>query len=150
MRTSTVRNRATDDRPPRPITIKAAERLGAFKLARLWADPNAWQLDDRTAHDELAELAVMSALGKLLHDWQPIAIHGAMRAGARPEAVASAVGSDVQDTYQQWREWAEHQRDLVYDGGKLGLSPEEYDSIERRFVVAGACVAGAGLGKRVA
>lgn len=145
MRRSTPRNRTTDDRPPRPITSKAAEKLGAFELARLWADPNAWQLYDRTAHDELAELAVMSALGKLLHNWQPIAIHGAMRADAHPEAVASALDGDVQETYERWREWAEHQRDLVYDGGQLGLSPGEYDSIELRFVRAGASVAATDL-----
>lgn len=150
MRRITPRKQPTDHRPPRPITLKAAEKLGAFELANLWSDPSAWHVDERTAYDELAELAVMSALGKWLHHWQPVAIHGAMRAGARPEAIASALGGDLQDAYEQWCEWAERQRDFVFDGGEMGISPDEYDSVERRFVQAGATMADLGSGKQVA
>jgi len=77
-----------DESPSRPITFRAAEDLGPFELAQLWADRTAWPLDDRTQYDELSELAVMSALGKWLRLWQPMAIHSAMLAGARPEAAA--------------------------------------------------------------
>jgi hypothetical protein len=140
MRKTMPYEQATDDESPRPITLKAAEKLGAFELARLWADPEAWPLGKRTPYDELAELAMMSALAKWLHNWQPMAIHGAMRAGARPEAVTAALGSSLQDAYEQWREWAERQRDLVFDGGKLGVSPEEYDSVAGRFAEAGISV----------
>jgi hypothetical protein len=48
----------------RPITFRAAEDLGAFELAQLWADRTAWPLTERTAYDELAELATMAALAK--------------------------------------------------------------------------------------
>jgi hypothetical protein len=75
--------------PERPITFNAAEDLGAFGLAELWADRTAWPISERTAY---AELATMSALAKWLTRWPPIAIHGAMLAGAKPEAVAGALG----------------------------------------------------------
>jgi hypothetical protein len=150
MRRTIPYQRVADDRPPRPITLRAAEKLDAFELARLWSDPNAWFLDERTAHDELAELAVMTALGNWLHDWQPIAIHGAMRAGARPEAVVAALGGDLDGAYERWRDWATRQRDLLYEGGKLGISPEEYDSVEQRFVGAGVAIAVPDCRKQVA
>ena len=72
--------RAEAGDPQRPITFRAAEDLGAFELAQLWADRTAWPLDERTAYDELAELACISALGKWLRCWQPIAIHSAVLA----------------------------------------------------------------------
>jgi hypothetical protein len=56
--------------------------MGAFELAQLWTDRTAWPINERTQFDELSELAVMSALGKWLSLWQPLAIHGAMLAGA--------------------------------------------------------------------
>jgi len=74
----------SDETPSRPLTFRAAEDLGPFELAQLWADRTAWPLDERTQYDELSELAVMSALGKWLRLWQPIAIHSAMLAGAPP------------------------------------------------------------------
>ena len=43
--------------PGRPVTFSAAESLGAFGLAQLWADRTAWPIDERTPYDELAELA---------------------------------------------------------------------------------------------
>lgn len=52
--------------PSRPVTFRAAESLGAFELAQLWADRTAWPIDERTQYDELSELAVMSALGNSL------------------------------------------------------------------------------------
>jgi hypothetical protein len=79
-----------DETPSRPLTFRAAESLGAFELAQLWADRTAWPIDERTQYDELSELAVMSALGAWLRRWQPIAIHSAMLAGARPEAIEGA------------------------------------------------------------
>jgi hypothetical protein len=55
-------------------TFIVAERLGPFELAQRWADRTSWPLD-RTANDELAELACMSALVCWLRRWQPMAIH---------------------------------------------------------------------------
>src|SRR5690242_14577620 len=54
------RSSKREQTPSRPITFRAAEDLGAFELARLWTDRTAWPIDERTAYDELAELAVMS------------------------------------------------------------------------------------------
>lgn len=137
MRKAMPHKQATDDRPPRPITFRAAEKLGAFELAQLWSDPSGWRIHERAVRDELAELAVMSALAEWLHRWQPMAIHGAMLAGARPEAVASALGGGIQDVYERWSEWALAQRDVVYEGGELGISPEDYDAVARRFAAVG-------------
>jgi hypothetical protein len=90
--------------PGRPVTFSAAEGLGAFELAQLWADRTAWPIDERTPLDELAELACMSALGAWLSRWQPMAIHGAMLAGANPEAVAGALGSSLDVAFERWHE----------------------------------------------
>src|ERR1700683_3464968 len=127
-------NRSPDKRgesSPRPITFRAAENLGAFELAQLWADRTAWPVDERTQYDELSELAVMSALGKWLRLWHPIAIHSAMLAGARPEAVAGALGNSLQVAFDRWHEWALHQRDFIA-GGKPGISAEEYETVARQ------------------
>ena len=82
-----ARSQKRSDAPERPITFHAAEDLGAFELAQLWADRTAWPIDQRTPYDELAELACMSALAKWLRRWQPIAIHSAMLAGAITEPI---------------------------------------------------------------
>ena len=95
-----------DEPPRRPITFRAAEDLGPFELAQLWCDRTAWPIDERTQYDELSELAVMSALATWLRRWQPIAIHGAILAGARPEAVAGALGESLQVAFERWHEWA--------------------------------------------
>jgi hypothetical protein len=122
--------------PERPVTLNAAERLGAFELAQLWADRTAWPVDERTPYDELAELACMSALAKWLRRWQPVAIHGAMLAGARPEAVAGALGNSLQVAFDRWHEWASMQLDFVV-GGRLGITQDEYDAVARRFAALG-------------
>lgn len=122
----------SDETPSRPITFRAARELGPFALAELWCDRTAWPIGDRTQYDELAELAVMSALATWLHMWQPIAIHGAILAGARPEAVAGALGESVETTHARWHEWALEQRDFVV-GGKQGITTEDYDTVAARF-----------------
>jgi hypothetical protein len=122
--------------PERPITFHAAENLGAFQLAELWADRTAWPINERSAYDELAELACISALARWLTRWQPIAIHGAMLAGAKPEAVAGALGSSLDETYRRWHEWAVRQRNFVI-GGKLGITEEAYEAVAREFAAAG-------------
>ena len=127
------RSRNRSEPSPRPITFRAAEDLGAFELAQLWADRTAWPIDERTPYDELSELAVMSALGTWLQRWQPIAIHGAMLAGAKPEAVAGALGNSLEVAFERWREWAMRQRDFVIDG-KPAMSDKEYEAVARRFI----------------
>jgi hypothetical protein len=121
-----------DEPPSRPITFRAAEDLGALELARLRADSSVWALTDRTQYDELAELAVMSALGTWLRRWLPIAIHGAILAGARPEAVAGALGESIEVAYEHWQEWAVIQRDNIVCN-RPGITAEEYDAVARRF-----------------
>ncbi len=125
-----------DDPPSRPVTFRAAENLGTFELAQLWADRTAWPIDERTQYDELSELAVKSALGKWLRLWQPMAIHSAMLAGARPEAIAGALGNSLQVALDRWYEWALCQRDFII-GGKPGIMPEEYVTVAPRFAALG-------------
>jgi hypothetical protein len=132
-----IQSRNRNDPPPRPVTFTAAEDLNPFELAELWADRMAWPVDGRTPHDELAELAVMSALEAWLRRWQPIAIHSAMLAGARPEAVAGALGDSVDVAYQRWNEWAIRQRDFIV-GGKLGITQDEYNTVAEHFAAVGA------------
>lgn len=130
------RSSRASDPPSRPITFRAAEDLGPFELARLWTDTTAWPVAERSKYDELAELAVMSALEKWLHRWQPIAIHGAMLADARPEAIMGAIGNSLEVAFERWHEWALQQRDLIV-GDKPGITAEEYETVARRFAAIG-------------
>jgi hypothetical protein len=129
-----IRSHKRSEAPERPITFNAAEDLGAFGLAELWADRTAWPMNERTAY---AELACMSALAKWLQRWQPIAIHGAILASAKPEAVAGALGNSVDEAYQRWHEWASRQRDFIVNG-EPGLTEDEYQAVARRFSATGA------------
>jgi hypothetical protein len=131
-----ISSRERPEAAGRPVTFHAAESLGPFELAQLWADRTAWPVDERTAHDELAELACMSALAELLTRWQPVAIHSAMLAGARMEAVAGALGNSLQVAFDRWHEWASPQRDFVADGNP-GITQDEYEIVARRFSAAG-------------
>ena len=131
-----IPSRKRPEIPARPITFNAAEDLGAFDLAQLWADRIAWPLNGRTPYDELAELACMSALAVWLQRWLPIAIHGAMRAGAKPEAVAGALGSSIDEAYRRWHEWALVQREFICNG-KPGITEGEYEAVARRFGALG-------------
>jgi hypothetical protein len=131
-----IQSRKRSEPPPRPITFRAAEDLNPFDLAELWADRSAWPVDERTQYDELAELAVMYALAKWLQRWQPIAIHSAMRAGGRPEAVAGAFDNTLDVVFQRWHEWAIQQRDLII-GSKPGITQDEYEAVAKRFVTGG-------------
>ena len=130
------RRRAELGAPERPITFRAAEELGAFELAQLWADCTAWNLNERTAYDELAELACMSALAKWLARWQPIAIHSAVLAGARIEAIAGALGGSLQAAFDCWQEWASRQRDFIVSG-KPSITEDEYETVAQRFASVG-------------
>lgn len=69
-------------------------------------DPTAWPIDERTPYDELAELACMSALAAWLRRWVPVAVHGAVLAGAKPEAVADALGNSLRVASERWQEWS--------------------------------------------
>jgi hypothetical protein len=131
-----IQSRKQGDPPQRPITFRAAEEMGAFELAQLWSDRLAWPVDERTQYDELAELAVMSALDKWLRRWQPIAIHSALLAGTRPEAIAAALGSSLDVAFERWHEWARGQLEFIVNG-KLGITQEEYDLAARRFAAEG-------------
>jgi hypothetical protein len=125
--------RLSSDIPERPITFNAAQDLGAFELAELWADRSAWPLQDRTVYDELAELACMSALARWLTRWLPIAIHSAMKAGAEPGAVTRACGLDVDATFQRWNAWAVAQRDFIISSTP-GITTDDYETVRALFV----------------
>ncbi|HUA24195.1 MAG TPA: hypothetical protein VMA54_08765 [Steroidobacteraceae bacterium] len=130
------RSRNRSEPPSRPITFRAAEDLGAFELAQLWTDRMAWPIDGRTQYDELSELAIMSALGAWLRRWQPIAIHCAMLAGARPVAIESALGESLQVAFERWSEWALKQRDFIISG-EPGITGDEYETVAREFAALG-------------
>jgi hypothetical protein len=78
----------------------------------------------------------MSALVTWLRRWQPVAIHSAILAGARPETVAGALGDSVQVTFERWQEWALCQRDFIVSG-KPGITAEEYETVACRFAALG-------------
>jgi hypothetical protein len=78
----------------------------------------------------------VSALAKWLTRWQPIAIHSAVLAGARMEAVAGALGNSLQVSFDRWQEWATWQRDFIA-GGEPGITEDEYEAVARRFAAAG-------------
>ena len=123
---------------PKPLRVYGPMpvALAAFELANLWSDRTAWPIDERTHYDELSELAVMSALGRWLRRWQPVAIHGAILAGARSEAVAGAMGNSTEVAFGRWYEWAMAQRDFL-SNGKPGITEEEHETVARRFAAVG-------------
>lgn len=116
------------------VTRDVAEELSPYELAERWADRLSWPWE-RTAHDELAELAVFSALARWLTRWQPIHIHRALLAGASVEAVAVALGTSPEETCRIWHAWATRQRELLI-GGRRGVSVEEYATVAQIFTAA--------------
>jgi hypothetical protein len=67
----------------------------------IWIGTAGPTAGERTECDALSEVAVMSARGKWLGLWQPIAIRSAMLAGARPEAIMAAIDSSLQVAYER-------------------------------------------------
>jgi len=80
----------------------------------------------------------MSALGTWSRRWQPIAMHSAMLAGARLEAIMGALGSSPQAASERWHEWVVRQRDFIASG-RPGITAEEFDTVARRFAALGIC-----------
>jgi len=126
----------------RPVTFEAAEDLGVFELASRWADRLSWPMpQNRSASDDLAELACMSALARWLVRWQPIQLHRAVLAGAGLQAVAAALGGSVDEAFRLWHPWAVQQRKSVV-WGKPGVTAEEFETVVRAFATAGVSVQG--------
>ena len=75
----------------------------------------------------------MSALASWLYRWQPIAVHGAILAGAKPEDVAEALGDSIEATFERWRKWAERQRDYIVSD-RPTMTKEEFDFVTHRFI----------------
>lgn len=113
-------------------TFGEADDLGPYELARLWGDPLTWPALDRTAADELSELAVMSALRAWLQRWQPIHIHRALLAGAEVAEVCAAMDAPPEEVAEVWRRWVDGQRRLVI-GGRPGVSEHEYRTVAERL-----------------
>jgi hypothetical protein len=57
-------------------------------------------------------------------------------AGARPDAVAGALGDTVVATFDLWHGWALRQRDFIMDG-RPGIAMDEYDTVAQSFARAG-------------
>ena len=98
----------------------------------------AWPMN-ATAHNEIAELACMSALAQWLARWQPIQIHRAVLRGAEPAVVAAALGDDITQTFGRWCSWALEQRDSVVCG-RPGVTAKEYETVAAVFAAAGVVV----------
>ena len=73
--------------------------------------------------------------GEVARPLAAIAIHGAMLAGAKPEAVAGALGKSIDVAFERWHGWAARQRDFII-AGKPGITEEEYEAVARRFAAA--------------
>jgi len=126
----------------KPVTFEGAEGLGAFELASRWADRLSWPMPlNRSASDDLAELACMSALARWLERWQPIQLHRAVLAGAALEAVAAALGGSIDDAFRLWHLWAVQQRESVICG-RPGVTAEEFETVALAFTTAGVSVRG--------
>jgi len=127
-----------------PVTFDQAEDVGAYALAARWADRMSWPFPGHEdASDHLAELACMSVLARWLTRWQPIPIHRAVLAGAKPESVAAAFGGSVAEAFGCWREWATGQRDSVICG-RPGVTAEDYETVAAAFAAASATAASGG------
>jgi hypothetical protein len=114
----------------RALRAVELDGVSAFDLARGWGERAGWRIgDDRRAEDELAELAVMSALAAWLDRWAPISVHRAVLGGATPTQVADAMGTDVSTVAQRWRAWADRQRWLRESGSRFGMPPAEYATV---------------------
>jgi hypothetical protein len=122
------------------VTFREAEELGAFELARQWANRLSWPALERSAPDDLAELAYMSALARWLTRWRPILIHRAVLEGAEPTAVAVALGGSIDEAFHCWHRWAVRQCGSLI-GGKPGVTAEDYEAVMRAFAAAGVIVA---------
>ena len=126
----------------RPVTFEGAEDLGAFELASRWADRLSWPMPlNRSASDDLAELACMSALTRWLVRWQPIQLHRAVLAGAGLGATAAALGGSIDEAFRLWQPWAVKQRESLICG-KPGVTAEEFETMARAFAIAGLSVPG--------
>jgi len=79
---------------------------------------------------------VLSSSAALLRWPQPIAIHSAVLAGAKMDAVAGAFGNSLQVTFDRWHEWVSRQRDFIVNG-KPGITEDEYEAVARRFASVG-------------
>jgi len=111
-------------------------------LASRWADRLSWPTPpNRSASDDLAELACISALARWLIRWQPIQLHRAVLAGARLEAIVAALGGSIDDAFRLWHPWAVQQRESVICG-KPGVAAEAFETVARAFAAAGVSVPG--------
>ena len=59
-----------------------------------------------------------------------------MLAGARPEAIAGALGSSLHAAFQRWHEWATRQRYFIVNG-KPGIVEADYETVAQRFAAVG-------------
>jgi hypothetical protein len=81
----------------------------------------------------------LSALATWLHEWQPIAINGAILAGARALRQWRARSARAVETaFNRWHDWAVQQREHVF-GSRPGITAEEYSEVARSFTaIAGS------------
>ena len=138
-----IQSRKRNDPPPRPVTFTAAEDLNPFELAELWADRMAWPVDGRTPYDELAELAVMSALasGCSVGSQSPFTARCSPAPGRTPllahsEKPRRRVPALARVGHPATRPRSRHQ---------AGITQGEYEAVAQRFAAAGVHLASRNL-----
>lgn len=109
--------RPESDVPERPISFNAAEDLGAFELAELWADRSAWPLRDRAMYDELAELACLSALARWwgCAENRDLAVQVITYEHDSQELEVRLAGAHASDPVVISRDWTGKRRQVAYD-----------------------------------
>lgn len=120
----------------KPATFDEAYELGAYPLAVMWSDTTRWSAGPMPLEEELAELAVMSALVRWLDGWRPVNVHRAILGGATVEQVVAAHGGTLQEVADAWTRWADGQRDLRERLGRFGITGDEYGRVAAVFATA--------------
>lgn len=119
-----------DDRNLPPIAATDLPH-DPWVLAGWWSDRQVWGIcGQRTAREELAELAIVSELVRWTLGWLPLLIHQAYLAGASVDQVLTASGMPQQEMLACWLDWSSEQRRL-YDqtGGEKGMEPAEAEHV---------------------
>ena len=78
----------------------------------------------------------MSALAKWLTRWQPIAIHSAVLAGARMEAIAGGTREQSSGRLRALARVGIPAARLIVNGNP-GITKDEYDAVAQQFAAAG-------------
>jgi hypothetical protein len=120
-----------DELSSRDHTARAIATLQARGTYDPAKHPDASTYQPLTTAEHLEILALGEVLAR--HHRHPTYVDQALKAGASWARIAEAIGSDEAQARQQYREWADGQRELhAYYQGKLGMNDAEYAAAIRR------------------